>query len=591
MSSGKRRHKAVSKDDGSEGAGGPEDTTRAEGGTARYAAACPNCNKVHDSARARRVCDAKFALSAVCDFYDADGGRYERVVTRPSATEPFTCPNTKCRVSGRSQQYSASSFIQHAKQCIIESPSDISLSGNDSMSQSTGLSSAALLGGSVSAASTLFQRQVRARGETAGEEGGSSSNHEASSILSGGGSSRGSLASSGSSSSGRRFLLSRSSTGGVLVQELTLGGDGKVPGQAISSGISCLAPSAKATLLSRKINMGKIRSSSTIVLEDGGGGGGASGGIGPNRASASTTAAGEEFAEGESNSSSSSSSSSHGGQDDPVPATIATPDEPPEINAELTQLLFSKARVFRRPAPESHLAALPRDNILSKLGYELNTHTATLCCRHCGSFVSEVDPARHVRDNHKERWKSMGVKPVKDDVIMAARVALCLAKNDMTAELSHHGQACLTTVQELRARAPDAPLPDGVEGCTIREGVRCQDCPRVGVIDCNDVYTDDKTLLVHQRAKHGHLSGFLPSLPCFYQELCVQVNVPYHKLYRVEVRIYRIFIQLKLIDFCTQRHPNCFNLHPHSQVAEPKYLDIRAVAAEQRARLKTIQSL
>ena len=170
MSSGKRSHKHVSKDDGSEGAGGPENTPRAEGNAGSILAPCLNCSKPHIYARDRKACDSRYALSAVCTFYDTARKGHNFVVTRPSFTDPFVCPNTKCKVTGQARKSSASNFILHSHECTIESPSDIGISGADSMSQSTGSASAGNLEGSVSAASTLFKRQVRPREEEAGEE-------------------------------------------------------------------------------------------------------------------------------------------------------------------------------------------------------------------------------------------------------------------------------------------------------------------------------------------------------------------------------------------------------------------------------------
>ena len=128
------------------------------------------------------------------------------MVTRASAEEPFICPNHQCMVRGRSQHSRADNFILHAAQCVINSPSAIGLSGEDSMSQSNGSASAALLGGSASAASTVFERQVRAREENAGEEaeggaGGSSSSLTFRSLLMRFGSSSGGGGASPSSSS------------------------------------------------------------------------------------------------------------------------------------------------------------------------------------------------------------------------------------------------------------------------------------------------------------------------------------------------------------------------------------------------------
>lgn len=227
----------------------------------------------------------------------------------------------------------------------------------------------------------------------------------------------------------------------------------------------------------------------------------------------------------------------------------------------MIQLLCPKLRVFRRPGPDSDIVPLPPDNILSKLGYDLNKHTATLCCRDCGYFVSDKNPVHHVRTKHKARWGTMKGSAVADEVSKwgnsplvcnAALDALRLATNDDIAVLPPHGEACLAAVRELRARAPDAPLPEGIEGCTIHEGLRCRDCARVDDIDCNDIYKDAKTLLVHQKAKHAHLPDFRPSEPCFYQEPCAHLNVPSPKLYRAEVSL------------PAQYHSDCLCLDPHT---------------------------
>lgn len=86
MSSGKRSHKHVSKDDGSEGAGGPEDTPRAEGNAGSILAPCLNCSKPHIYARDRKACDSRYALSAA--LFLAAGGIYGGAMPNGDLTHP-----------------------------------------------------------------------------------------------------------------------------------------------------------------------------------------------------------------------------------------------------------------------------------------------------------------------------------------------------------------------------------------------------------------------------------------------------------------------------------------------------------------------
>lgn len=209
-----------------------------------------------------------------------------------------------------------------------------------------------------------------------------------------------------------------------------------------------------------------------------------------------------------------------------------------ELEDYQRKLFSSKLEPYRLDGPASNLLDSP---FLKKVGVMVNISVPAMICRFCHKYVSEKNPLRHMNDSHNKCWRvNFSLAEVKDvteeRVLEAAEYVLgrALTNNDVRRKFPPYTSAATDTVLHLRHRYASDPLPEGVEGCVVEEGLRCLICPSTGPISCNDIFTEPSGFYKHCRKIHGREGKEDDMAPCSYQSL---VKKSFDGgLYRVQVQ-------------------------------------------------------